>query len=699
MPSPPGHVDAAPRTAATLNKWQLSQHLTRLAALAEIELVAESHEVAFERIIDAVATILPASAGASIVLWDASTGRFTAGASNVAGQDGVDTAQQVRRSGGTSRWIVDRQETRAVADATVDSVPIGRLTKDFGIGAYAGAPIVLQGESVGVLYALSKEVREWSETDLLFIETMARRAAMAIYNTGLIREARESRDRAEALVRVGTGLIGQSAVTEVLDQIVAGVGDGLGAERCLLVTFDVERELVVQHVTGGPGAARMEQADYAELMHGLTGEAVRLGTTVRSTGDVADEREADYVREKRAASGAGAVIVTPLSAAGGAGGTLTAIRAAGAPDFTADDASLLEAMAHQASMALEHANLIEANRRSATRVAALFRVMEAINSELGLDELLGGLTEVIADTLPADRVTLILSDPVARRVRRVVAGGPGRDRVATEVDFEELWQGLSGWVMRNRRPALSPQGVEDARESAMVRARRDATDAGPVLVVPLFHRGIQLGTLTAINRPGDRDFTQDDVDTAAGMAGHIAVAVSNADLFEELQRLAITDELTGVHNRRHLFDIAEREYRLARRSRTPLSAVLFDLDAFKDINDRYGHGAGDDVLVGVVRRAASVIRDVDVLGRYGGEEFVVVLPGAGADGGAGTAERIRAAVAAEAVETRVGPLEVTVSVGTAVLGPEMTGVEHLFDLADAGMYAAKRLGKNRVEAG
>jgi diguanylate cyclase (GGDEF)-like protein len=690
--------DVARRPAPLLNKLQLDQHLQRLAALAEAELVADSRAAAFSRIIDAVARLLPASAGASIVLWDPVRRRFTTGASNVAGQSGATPVQRVRRQGGSTRWIIDNQESLAVADVTADPFGVNPMTVDHDIRAYLGAPIVLQGESLGVVYALSHEARDWAETDVLFVETMARRAAMAIYNTDLIRDAREARDRAEALGRVGNALIGR-ADTGLLPEIVAGVVDGLRADRALLVTFDGAEQQLVDHVVGGPGADRMTRASFADLMDGLTGEALRTGEPILSPGGTADEREAPYLRDRREASGAGPVVVAPLRVGDCCAGSLTAIRRAGEPDFTDEDADLIRAIGAQAAVALEHARLIAESQRSAARVAALYRVMEAINSEVGLDELLARLTDVVADTLEADRVALALLDVTHRTVRRVVSGGPGRHWVVADVTFDELWEGLTGWVMRNRRPALSLQDEDDARESMRVKERRRTTVTGSILVVPLFHRGAQLGTLTVMNQPGQPDFTREHVEVAAAMAGHIAVAVANADLMDELQRLAVTDELTGTWNRRHVFEAADREVRLSRRSGAPVSVVLFDIDDFKQVNDRLGHGAGDDVLAGVAARAADVIRDVDVLGRYGGEEFVIVLPGSDAAGSATTAERIRAAVSADPIPTRAGEVTVTISAGAVQLAPGMSGVDHLLDRADAAMYLAKRMGKDRVEVG
>ena len=118
---------------------------------------------------------------------------------------------------------------------------------------------------------------------------------------------------------------------------------------------------------------------------------------------------------------------------------------------------------------------------------------------------------------------------------------------------------------------------------------------------------------------------------------------------------------------------------------------MFDIDRFKSINDTCGHGTGDDVLVGAVRRAESVVRDVDVIGRYGGEEFAVLLPEAGIDEALEIGERIRAAIGNRPIPTRSGSIEVTVSVGASTMSPNTRTIHELVDHADAAMFSISRI--------
>ncbi|OIQ98820.1 signal transduction histidine-protein kinase BarA [mine drainage metagenome] len=166
---------------------------------------------------------------------------------------------------------------------------------------------------------------------------------------------------------------------------------------------------------------------------------------------------------------------------------------------------------------------------------ALYRVTSAIIERLDIRDLLQTVADVVAETLPADRVSLIIFGPGARQVTHFVRGGPGA-KLVVDVSFDELWQGLSGWVLRELKPALSPKSVPDPRETDEVRRRRRETRCGDIIVVPIIGRGRMLGTMTAINRPEGLDFGQRETDLMVAMASHAAMAIETAELNATLVR-------------------------------------------------------------------------------------------------------------------------------------------------------------------
>lgn len=164
---------------------------------------------------------------------------------------------------------------------------------------------------------------------------------------------------------------------------------------------------------------------------------------------------------------------------------------------------------------------------------------------------------------------------------------------------------------------------------------------------------------------------------------------------ERLQELAIRDPLTGLSNRRHFYEQAERDILLAQRHGTSLALLMIDADHFKRINDSYGHPVGDEVLRQLARTLKEQLRATDLAARYGGEELIVLLPATNAEGAMLLAERIRLAVAACAIEVTGGPVRCTVSIGIAAIKRDDAGLEALIARADAALYAAKKAGRNR----
>ncbi len=165
---------------------------------------------------------------------------------------------------------------------------------------------------------------------------------------------------------------------------------------------------------------------------------------------------------------------------------------------------------------------------------------------------------------------------------------------------------------------------------------------------------------------------------------------------QELLSLATTDDLTGANNRRHFMERAELEVHRLRRHRVPFSVALLDLDHFKQVNDSHGHQAGDDVLKEAVRRWQLGRRPFDTLGRLGGEEFAILLPGADGDAAMTVAERLRAVIADTPFDTIDGPVDVTVSIGIAEAEDADQTIEGTLGRADAALYQSKHAGRNRV---
>jgi diguanylate cyclase (GGDEF)-like protein/PAS domain S-box-containing protein len=187
---------------------------------------------------------------------------------------------------------------------------------------------------------------------------------------------------------------------------------------------------------------------------------------------------------------------------------------------------------------------------------------------------------------------------------------------------------------------------------------------------------------------------------------HAALEIAHRELqesFARVQDLARVDELTGINNRRSLVEFMEREFNVAMRYGPPLTIVMFDIDDFKQINDTFGHSVGDQVLKRLTQVVRAKLRAADAIGRYGGDEFVIVCPHTRAQEALPLAERIHASIASVSIETDNGPLTIGISIGIAQAihngvpcSGETDTLEHLLRRADKALYAAKQTGKNRT---
>jgi diguanylate cyclase (GGDEF)-like protein len=218
----------------------------------------------------------------------------------------------------------------------------------------------------------------------------------------------------------------------------------------------------------------------------------------------------------------------------------------------------------------------------------------------------------------------------------------------------------------------------------------DADADGDRLILPLIASGERFGTLELV---GD-SFSKEERMNAASLAAHAVVALENARLHGMVERQALVDGLTGLANRRAAADALHGEAARAERLQTPLSVVLADLDGFKDVNDAYGHAVGDEVLRAFADVLRETLRESDVAGRWGGEEFLLLLPGADLGGAIQLAERVRLGLAARRIPS-APDLRVTASFGVAEYSGEYNS-EQLVATADSALYEAKRAGKDRV---
>ncbi len=225
---------------------------------------------------------------------------------------------------------------------------------------------------------------------------------------------------------------------------------------------------------------------------------------------------------------------------------------------------------------------------------------------------------------------------------------------------------------------------------------RDIHTATNLPIIMLSAKETSADVIEALKR-GANDYVSKAEDFTVVLA-RINTQLSLRRLMEQVREMAVKDSLTEIYNRRGFFELAEKEEQRFLRYGGSLHAIMVDIDRFKHINDTHGHRAGDRVLVVAANRCLKQLRSSDLIGRWGGEEFVILLPEIDFDGAELTAQRLREIVAASPIETPDGAIDVTLSAGVATFDASCKNLGDLLSHADKALYEAKRRGRNQVQA-
>ncbi|MGX6606614.1 diguanylate cyclase [Micromonosporaceae bacterium Da 78-11] len=487
--------------------------------------------------------------------------------------------------------------------------------------------------------------------------------------TAVDRRADTGRNRRlEALQQVGTAaatvLDPQQLARVALDEMLRI----LGAERALFFLLDDAGEPA--HFAGrSADGGDLEQSNaYGSTLVRRVAEG---GEAIVLTGT---EQGAALGSRSAVVHGLRSILVAPVQFKGRTLGVVYLDSRLARGIFTDDDVDVLTAIASHVAVSLETA-----------RAAQLHLAVQTAQQQQAFAEMLrASLAELSAIHDPAQLLRQLFgtlhTQLNATAGYLISADGAVVMESAGQADPAALGASL---------PVDADGTAPDLILSAQAAALLDSAPA--VLAVPLTHRDGR----AAIALLGGPAFDETARQVAAALATQGMSAYDNARLFSRVQELATTDELTGQHNRRHFYAIAGALVQAAARGRRDLAAAMIDIDKFKNINDTYGHGVGDEVIRTVAARVRASVRQSDVLGRYGGEEFAVVLPDHGGNAPE-LAERMRQVVADEPVPTQAGPVRVTISVGLTRLDAEDAGLDQLLARADHALYRAKEGGRNQV---
>jgi diguanylate cyclase (GGDEF)-like protein len=333
-------------------------------------------------------------------------------------------------------------------------------------------------------------------------------------------------------------------------------------------------------------------------------------------------------------------------------------------------------------------------RRTSKRLAILTDIVKTANSILEPRKVIELVMAKIQQLIPSEAWSMLLVDEQSQELTFELAlGDKGKDVSSYRV---KIGEGVAGWVAQTGQPAIVNDVAHDPRFTRKFDEKTQF-DTRSILCAPLISRGRTIGVVEIINRVGGR-FTHADLDLLLSLVEPCAIAIENAILFQRTEQLTITDDLTKLFNSRYLNLYLGREIKRCKRHGIPLSVIFLDLDGFKGVNDQYGHLAGSGTLAEVGVILGRGVRESDILARYGGDEFVVVLPETAAPGALVIAERLRKSIEEHRfLEAQGLSAHISASFGISSYPDHALSPEGLIQKADQAMYRVKEREKNGIE--
>jgi diguanylate cyclase (GGDEF)-like protein len=544
-------------------------------------------------------------------------------------------------------------------------------------------PLHTGSRTIGAVSVQSTRAHAYTTDDMQMLSVLASQAAVAIENARLYAESEDNVRQMQALLKVARTINASLDLATVLDSILTSMREVLPYYFAAILLPDPTRGHLDVTDTVGPFSEERRVGTKIPFGRGITGRVFETGNPllvndVSSFDDYIDHN----IKEIRAE------MAVPLKRGDAVIGVVDVERT-DTTGFSQHELSLLSLFASQAAIAIENARLYAEQQRRVHELQAIQSIVQQLTPLHDERAVANVISQELTRLIDYNICGVFRLDPHANVLVPIVF--EGADFPFSHIALNE---GLTGWVGLHGSSALVRNSDEDPR-LATIPNSPDRVES--LICAPLIYEGRVRGVIT-LSKLGSEQFDENSLRLLEIIAAQTAIAFDRARLYTELRTEAVTDPLTRLYNRRYLLERLSEERSRARRNQHPLLVLLLDLDRFKTVNDRYGHDAGDVVLVELARLLRGVMRAEDVLARYGGEEFCVLLPELSLEEGLVLAERLRAIVATHAFPAAAGVGQVTVSVGLAAFDPAETGTD-VVSRADRAMYAVKAAGGNGVSVG
>lgn len=568
-------------------------------------------------------------------------------------------------------------------DITVEAAHVPGLSH----GSEIDVPIEYSGEVLGVIVVESYEFDAFDYYDFEMLTIVAGQAALALKHVQLLAREKDRRLQAEVLYRATSTLTSALELDQVLDEILEQLRQVIDHDSACIFIWEgnivhavAARELPDMDSVIGKRFPADNHLFQLVLKHQNPIILDNVNTDSRFQGWGGTDKMRSWMG-------------VPLITLDKVIGYLT-LDSSQENAYNESHASLAQIFANQAAIAIENARLFRSTKDSADRQKLLHQLsQEMIQAGMDLEQIYQSVHNTTAQLMPADSFVISILDEKAEEIVATYLSDKG---VREKPQRLSLGEGLSGYIIKTGRPFLAFDYYQQKELHDFDIVRYGSEEhVRSIIAVPMRLGSKVIGMISAQTYQS-YDYGAEDQQLLDMLAAYTAIAINNAHLFEEVQRLAITDSLTGTYNRRLFYSAVQKEINRSRRYGHPIAVMMLDLDHYKEINDTHGHDVGDQALQLIAQRCQENIRETDILARYGGDEFIFLLPETKIKQAMETAERLRSAM--QQYPIKVGNINVatTVSIGVAGVDNAPPELDVLLKSADLALYDAKQSGRNCI---
>src|SRR5450755_1952236 len=546
-----------------------------------------------------------------------------------------------------------------------------------GITDLMAVSLQTREHNFGVLLFPHAEKRMFGSSNLRLLIGLALQIALTLENYVVMHEAQRRAKEYELLTEIGQAISSHLDQDEVLRTVQVELGQIFDTST-FYIAFQEEDEIHFElEIEGGVVLPKRSR----KAGNGFTEYILRTGEPLLIESDLEQTRVklgVEFVPARPARS----YCAVPIFLGGKAAGVMAAMSTEREAQFLARDLEVMQTAAGQHGVAIENARLFTEEQRRARHLAFLNNISKMAISSEDAEQMMAGIVREIQKNFRYDHIGIGIMDYATKDIEIKAEAGTTSHTMGRRI---AVGSGVLGKVARTGVSAM----VQNAGPGQLAGV---LPESRAVLCLPISYGETLLGVLNVESRD-ENAFAPQDVLILNTLADLLATALHNSFVFQKLQQQSITDGLTGIKTRRFFYEALSSEWRRASRSGRPFSVVLVDLDKFKEVNDSLGHLEGDLVLARVGRLLEQKCRQSNVVARYGGDEFIILMPETGIEQAQVLAERLRLWLATDPM---IEEHHITGSFGVASFPVHGFSMEDLIRVADAGMYVAKHAGGNQV---